>query len=228
MIQPSIDLDLFGTGFGLNILWSGANGSGFENRQWLIYNPYYNNNLWEGERYQTDYHFGWRYYNGPDGSIADNFSRSRDSDFQEFYGQFSWPGAFANGIVPFYECARIWPDKGGRFQSGDQKSYWRTYGGWFHTVGVCKEWELSGWRTAPPPTIRTGFEMVYNDGAGPTPDSRRDNADHDWSHAVLRIETEFVYMGLTVTPGVHFQKSMEDSVNPSDELWFTLSTRLTF
>ncbi|MFC1677995.1 hypothetical protein ACFL3G_13170 [Planctomycetota bacterium] len=233
VIQPGIDINLLGTGFGLNILWSGANGSGLENRQWLTYNPYYHNSLWDGECYQTDYKFGWRYYDGPNGGIDEDFGQSRDSDFQEFHGQCSWPSIAPEGVVPFYECSRIWPDKGGRTRAGDQKSFWRTYGGWFHTIGAYKDWDLSGWRTGADTgsgfrTIRTSFEMVYNDGAGPTPDSDRDSADHDWSHAVFSIEGKFVYNVITVTPGIHYQSSWDDSVNSSDELWFTLTAKYTF
>ncbi len=228
-IQPSIDIDFWGTGFGANILWSRANGGGFENKQWLVYSPYYRNSLWQGERYQTDYKFGWRYYNGPDGPMADHFCHPRDSDFQEFFGRFSWPGACDDAIVPYYECARIKPDDGGRRRSGAPKSYWRTFGGWFHTFGLYKDWKVSGFLPdTSEQTIRTSFEMVYNDAAGPTPDSRRDKADHDWSHAVFGLSTDFLYKGLTFTPGVHFQKSMDDSVNTSDELWFTFSTKFTF
>ena len=205
MIQPGIDLDLFGTGFGMNILWSGANGSGMENRQWLVYNPYYYNSLWDGEGCQTNYRFGWRYYDSPNGDIDEDFGRSRDADFQEFHGLLSWPRVAPEGIVPFYEFSRIWPDKGGRFSSGDQKSFWRTYGGWFHTIGAYKDWDLSGWRTGTDTgsgfrRIRTSAEMVYNDGAGPTADADRDGADHDWSHGVLRAEAEFVFKTWTVTP----------------------------
>ncbi|MFZ2148318.1 MAG: hypothetical protein WAV28_13965, partial [Sedimentisphaerales bacterium] len=34
-IQPSIDLDLYGTGLGLNVLWIRANSSGYENDESL-------------------------------------------------------------------------------------------------------------------------------------------------------------------------------------------------
>ncbi len=44
-IQPSIDIDFWGTGFGTNILWSRAVHSGFENKQWLVYSPYSRNSM---------------------------------------------------------------------------------------------------------------------------------------------------------------------------------------
>lgn len=47
--QPSVDLDLFGTGFGLNIWSSRANGSGFENSEWLTYTLYYGTMLFAEE-----------------------------------------------------------------------------------------------------------------------------------------------------------------------------------
>ena len=89
----------------------------------------------------------------------------------------------------------------------------------------------TGWRTGADSgfrTIRTSAATVYNDGAGPTADADRDSTDHDWSHGIFSIEGEFIYNLITVTPGIHYQSSWDDSVNSSDELWFTLTAKHTF
>ena len=65
-IQPSIDLDLFGTGFGFTLWSSRANQSGFENNEWLSYTIYYKNLLWQEEKYATAYKTGYTYYSYPD------------------------------------------------------------------------------------------------------------------------------------------------------------------
>ena len=53
-IQPSIDVDLYGTGLGLKVLWSRANGSGFENSEEIDFTLYYNNDIYEDEVYATN------------------------------------------------------------------------------------------------------------------------------------------------------------------------------
>ena len=65
-IQPSVDLDLFGTGFGLNVWMSRANKSGFENAEWLTYTIYYKNRCFVGESYETNYKVGYTYFSYPD------------------------------------------------------------------------------------------------------------------------------------------------------------------
>ncbi|MFH1881873.1 MAG: hypothetical protein ABIL62_04060, partial [Planctomycetota bacterium] len=77
-IQPSIDLDLYGTGFGLNVLWLRANASGHEAEEELRYTLYYGNSLYEHETYATDYQVVWTYYDFPHVS-------SDAGDLQEFY-----------------------------------------------------------------------------------------------------------------------------------------------
>ncbi|MCX5638249.1 MAG: hypothetical protein NTX52_11245, partial [Planctomycetota bacterium] len=57
-IQPSVDLDLYGTGWGVNVWWSRANTSGFENSEEIDYTLYYGKSLFEGKPYTTDYKIG--------------------------------------------------------------------------------------------------------------------------------------------------------------------------
>ena len=67
--------------------------------------------------------------------------------------------------------------------------------------------------------------MVYNDGVGPGASA----VDHDWSNAVFGISTDIdLSNNLTFTPGYYLQKSMDDSVNTSDERWFALRLSYAF
>jgi hypothetical protein len=227
--STSADIDFWGTGFGANILWTRPIKSGYENWEWLVFDPYYEEDeCWDDYWYEMDYRFGWRYYYFPDGPL-NHTCHHRDLDFQEFYGRFAWPSVFPYHIVPYYEFARIWPSEGGRHSnSSSPRSYWRQYGGWFHTFGLYRDWELNGW-FQPGQTIRTGFGMVYNDGAGPTVDASKRNADHDWSHCFFNLSTDFklaekISFGL----GLNYQASMDQSVNNDDECWITTSVKLIF
>ena len=66
-IQPSIDLDLFGTGFGFTVWMSRPNQSGHENSEWLTYTLYYKNMVWAEENYAMAYKVGYTYFSSPDG-----------------------------------------------------------------------------------------------------------------------------------------------------------------
>jgi hypothetical protein len=58
-IQPSIDLDLYGTGFGAKIWNCRTNGGGaYENTEKLKYIFYYKNGLFKNETYTTNYKAG--------------------------------------------------------------------------------------------------------------------------------------------------------------------------
>ena len=91
-IQPSIDLDLYDTGFGLNVFMSRANSSGHEAAEELRYTLSYGNSLYEYETYATDYQVGWTYYDFP--------HVSSDNDIQEYFGTLSWPEICPEGVVP--------------------------------------------------------------------------------------------------------------------------------
>ena len=222
----SADIDFWGTGFGMNFLWARPFGSGYEDWEWLVYSPYYYNALWQDTPYQMDYRLGWRYYNYPDGPANSScVNHPYDLDIQRVYGRFSWPRVCSRGFVPYYECAAIWPDEGGKYDDGCSKSYWND--GWFHTFGISKGWMVPGFFPCQPEqqVIHTGFEIVYNDGVGSTPDS----VDSGWSHCVFSLSTEFYLRpNITFIPAIYYQSSWEDSVNEDDECWATMSVRLTF
>lgn len=105
-IQPSIDLDLFGTGFGLNVMVHRANSSGYEDFERWDYNLYYHNCIFEEESYATLYRIGWVHYNYPDGAV-------RDYDLDEIHTIFSWPKICPAGVVPSYCLVKLWPTSSG-------------------------------------------------------------------------------------------------------------------
>jgi hypothetical protein len=251
-LNTSADIKFGSSGFGTNILWTRPITSGYEEWEWFVFEPYYEEDeCWDDYWYETDYRLGWKYYYFPDGPLY-HPCHPRDLDFQEFYGRFAFPKLFPYGVVPYYEAARIWPSEGGTRSDGCPYSEWRTYGGWFHTFGIYKDWEV-GWDCwdddwgpwdcdwwygedegpgpfgLPKLTLRSSFELTYNDGAGPTIDSSRNKADHDWSYALFKLETYVPLkhnMGFTL--GMNYQVSMDRSVNKDNELWITSGMRINF
>ena len=213
-IQPSIDLDLYGTGFGLNVLWSRANTSkvkdlSFENEEEIDLTLSYSSSLYEYETYATDYSVGWVYYEYPD-------TPSRNADAQEFFASLSWPEICPEGVIPSYTIIRYWQSESG--------SPARESSGWMHILGLGYDLPVEDLLPdLPEQILHLSLAVVFNEGMYAS------NADHDWSHAVLGVSTDFdIGNDLTLTPGVYYQSSWEESVNGSDEIWCSLSVSYPF
>jgi len=208
-IQSSINVDLYGTGFGLKVLNSRANGSGFENSEELDVTLYYGDSLFEGETYVTNCTTGWVYYNYPD-------EHRKAADIQEVFASFSWPELCPMGFVPSYSIIRMWPARSSSDISGA--------GGWIHVFGLGYDLTVPG--LLPETTeqvINLSAAAVYNDGAAAV------GVDHDWSHAVFGASTSVdIADNLTLTPGIYYQASMDDSVNDDDETWCSVSLTYKF
>jgi len=209
-IQPSIDLDLYGTGLGLNVLWSRANTSGYEVSEELDFTLSYGNSLYEYETYATDYEVGWTYYEYPHIS-------SDVADMQEFYATLSWPEIYPEGIVPSYTVVKMW--------ASQELSASRDISGLLHILGLGYDLPVEGLLPdIPEQILNLSAAIVYNDGV-----SIGLPVDHDWSHAVFGVSTGFdLGNDCTFRPGVYYQSSMDDSVNPSDEFWCSLGVSYAF
>jgi len=210
-IQPSIDLDLYGTGLGLNVIWKRANTSGYEVDEELDFTLSYSNTLYEYETYATDYQVGWMYYNFPDGPWA---PQGPCIDLQEFFATLSWPEILPEGIVPSYTVIKMW--------NVEEYSPVNAYSGFMHVLGLGYDLPIEGLLPEIPEQIlNLSAAMVYNDGVL--------DADHDWSHAVFGVTTDFdLGNDCTFTPGLYYQSSWENTVNPSDEFWCSLGVSYAF
>lgn len=227
--QPSVDVDLYGTGFGVNVQWSRAISAPYENAERIAIALYYANSLFEGERYATDYKVGWVYYSFPDEPRSGTklpMAGGQAADMQEFFMAFSWPNICPFGVVPSYTALAMWPSEG--------DSATRKNAGWAHIFGL-------GYDLTIPPILPDTTEqvlhlsaaVVYNDGVAPgvvlSPAGAGSGVDHDWSHAVFGLSTDFdLGHSLTFTPGVYYQSSWDDSVNTEDEYWLSLSMSYSF
>jgi hypothetical protein len=213
-IQPSVDLDLYGTGLGMKVLWSKGMGDGNELMERLDLTLYYGNTLYEYETYATKYQVGWAYYYFPDGPAP---VTSGNLDFQEFFATLSWPEILPEGIVPNYTIIKMWQTVEG--------SVMAEISGWLHILGVGYDLPIEGLLPDTPEQIlHLSAAMVYNSDVGLTAPS-----DSDWSHAVFGVSTDFdLGNDLTLTPGVYFQSSWEDDINSSDEFWASVGVSYAF
>ena len=226
-IQPNIDIDFYGTGFGLNVLSSRANSSGFEDIEELDICLKYSNNLFEGQTYTTAYTIGWVYYDYPDRASKGPKTQTRPlipvahtlADLQEIYTVFAWPKITGiEGLVPCYIVAHAWPAR--------SHSNATDNGGWVHAFGLNYDVPMNV--LSPDLPAKQILKLIslaaYNSGVGAT-----GNVDHDWSHAVFGLLTDFkLTENLTFTPGIYYQVSMDDSINDDDETWCGLTMTYSF
>ncbi len=208
--QPSIDVDLWGTGFGMTLWHSRANRGGFRDLEEFDYILYYSNSVFEDTPCATDYAVSWLYYDFTDAT-------TRDSDLQELIMQFSLPNILPGDIVPTYFVGKLWPARSG-------STVLKDIGGWVHVLGLGYDWTIPGFLPdSSEQVVSLIADITYNDGYGGV------GVDHDWSHATLGASTSFqIADNLTFTPALYYQISMDDSVNDEDELWTALSLTYKF
>lgn len=224
-MQPGLDLDLFGTGLGIDILGHRANSSGYEDFERWDYTLYYQNMLAKDETYALMYNLGWMYYNYPDLSQS-------EADLQEIHAVFSLPKMCPAGVVPSYILVKLWPNSSKSWVGAPK--FDGTASGWAHIFMLDYPLTVGGiLPDTPEQVLNLHAEAVFNDGVGPG----GQNVDHDWTNVVFGISTGFDLSDeIVLTPGVYHQITMDGSVNPekdgtpnkSNETWATLSLTYKF
>lgn len=215
-IHPSVDLNLFGTGLGVNVTGHRANSSGFETGERWDYNLYYLNNLLDGN---LQYRLGYVYYNYPDLS-------SGDADLQEVHAILSLPKLCPAGVVPSYVLVKLWPSESGSLV-GARSPSGGTASGFAHIFMLDYAWTVGGiLPNTPEQVLNLHAEAIYNDGVGPN----GANVDHDWSNAVFGLSTNVdLAQNLILTPGIYHQVTMDTSVNDDkDETWASVGLKYQF
>ncbi len=224
--QTGIDLDLYGSGFGVGVLLTRAIHAPFENAETIGLTLSYGNRLYDGQSYVTKYSTGWVYYGYPDESRSGSktSSHAQAASMQEYFLALSWPEICPAGVVPSYTAIAMWPAEG--------DSAARKNSGWIHVFGLGYDLKTVGLLPEmPEQTFHLSLDAVYNDGAAPgvVINTASGTVKHDWSHAVFGVSTNFdLGNSLTFTPGVYYQSSWEDTVNTEDEAWITMGLKYAF
>jgi hypothetical protein len=211
------DLNLWETGFGISAAGHYANGSGYVNATRWDYTAYYQNGLFTGESYATNFRVGWVYYDYPD-------APSDWADLQEAHAILSWPNLLPiEGLCPSYVVAKTWPSKG--------SSYLDNASGWYHILMLDYGFTVAGLLPdMPEQLIRLHGEVVYNSGTVPYYGAEMDSG---FSHAVIGVATDIEVMpNLTITPAVYYQPTFEgdlkDINDGSDEVWASVGLAYKF
>ena len=205
--QPSLTYNLFDTGFSVNLWGSIPVGSGNEEFNELDYTFAYNTTLMEDTPTALDFGAYYVYF--------DYFKANRFADVQELAADISMPNLLPVGpghLVPSYLIAKDWPNK----------SNTPDVAGWFHILGL--SYDLPVPCIFAPDTTRTlNFytNLIFNDGAFA--------ADHDWSALIFGVSSSGVNLGpVNIQPSIHYQFSLDDSVNHDNELWAGISLYYSF
>ncbi len=219
-IQPSVTLDLYGTGFGISAMGHRANSDEFEDGERWDYTLFYKNALFGGESYATQYMLGWRYFNFPN-------MKNDTADLQEIHAVMSWPEILpVEGLVPTYCLVKMWPSNSGSLVGSRAGG---TSSGFAHIFMLDYSLPVEGLLpNVPEQVLRLHAEIVFNDGLDPRPMST--GVDHDWSNVVFGVATDFeLAENVTLTPGIYHQVTMDKTINDDkDETWFTLGVKYGF
>ncbi len=233
--QPSVDVDLFGSGFGLNVWASYPTSSGTMNKGTAApasrvdateynYTLGYNTVICEDEVHATHVRAQYVY--------RDFIDRpSEAADAYELGVHIEFPNLCPTGTVtPSYYVGRIAPAAGsaGTFSNGVAKPDLSTnYAGWIHIFGVSYDLKVPGLTANTPEQVFSfSAAAVYNDGFT---DGFYGGVDHDWSHALFGVSTDIeLAENVNLTPAFYYQSSWDDSVNPEDEMLFSIGASCRF
>ena len=204
----TIDIDLYGTGFGVKVTHRNATASGYVDKQRFDYRPYYKGRLFEGEPYTTNYNIscGYEHYPG--------LARNKANTTYEWIFAFSWPNILPKGFVPSYIAHYEYP-------AGSHYNY-SYITGWVHRFGLGYDFTVQGFSPeTPQQTIHLSGEVAYTDGLG--------GAAHDWSYATFGVSTGLqITKNFSFVPGLYHQISMDDSVCKRDVTYCKLSMKYKF
>ena len=199
----TIDIDLYGTGFGVKVTHRNAISSGYVDKQRFDYRPYYKSQAFENTSWATNYNIsvGYEHYPG--------LARHKANTTFEWVFAFSWPNILPAGFIPSYIAHYEYPA-----ESGEAYNY---ITGWVHRFGLSYDLSVPDIRQP----LRLSSDVAYTDGLG--------GASHDWSYATFGLSTA-LKMGKNISfvPGVYHQLSMDDSVNKRDVTYTMLSLRCAF
>ncbi len=225
-----VDLDFFGSGFGMSIEDHVSNGGGYWNAQRDDYTLFYQNKIAAGDPLETDYKLSYVYYNYPQ---TNERHSATAIDLQEFNTLFAWPNITGvKGLVPAYCIVKLWPSMdnspvGAGNPNGGSAS------GWAHIFMLNYALPLENISSEiPKQNLDFHTELVWNDGVDPRPGGAYTSSD--WTDFVLGISTDFdLGSGFIFTPGFNEQITMEDDgnkgVSPKHDIaWATLTIKYKF
>ena len=193
----TIDVDFYGTGFGLKTTHRNATSSGFVDKQRFDFRPYYKGKLFDGKSYATNYNIGvgYEYYTGLD--------RRRAGTTFEWVFNFSWPNILPGGFTPCYIAHYEYPAGSGYDN--------RKVTGWVHRFLLA--YDTNAFNLPNP--VRFTTEVGYYDGLG--------NKVHDWGYFTAGVSTKFkITENLAFVPGLYHQVTLDEAISKHKDITYTM------
>lgn len=207
--QPSIDIGLFDTGFGVNVWGSFAFDSEWDNADELDSTLYYAQTLFAEEAHAIDLGANFIYYDFPNVS-------SNGNDSMEVGGSIALPNLIPLGpanLVPSYYAGYLWPKDDDVGPVVD--------GGWFHIFALTYDLPIPALiPSQEEQALSFTADLQYTDGPL--------DYESGFSHNTAGVSTSFEWSYFSLTPYLNYQWSHEDTVNEDDEFWAGISLAFSF
>lgn len=191
----TLDLDLYGTGFGVKITHRSAFSSGHADKQRFDYRPYYKGSLFADQSYATNYNVsvGYEHY----------YSRARtkaNSTYEWILGM-KWPRLLGNGLVPAYVAHYEYPESG--------RDTNRKVAGWVHRFLLYYDLQVP--ELSKP--VKLSSEVAYYDGLG--------DKGSEWAYVTFGGSTPFeISENMSFIPGIYHQITMEDNISTRKDITY--------
>ncbi|MBC8379159.1 MAG: hypothetical protein H8E62_08295 [Planctomycetes bacterium] len=191
----TLDLDFYGTGFGVKVTHRSAFSSGHADKQRFDYRPYYKGSLFDDQSYATKYNLsvGYEHY----------YSRARTkaNTTYEWVLGLQWPQLLGNGLVPAYIAHYEYPESG--------KSSNRKVAGWVHRFLLYYDLQVP--ELSKP--VKLSSEVAYYDGLG--------DKGSEWAYVTFGASTPFkINDNVSFVPGIYHQITMEDNISPRKDITY--------
>jgi len=217
------DMALWGTGFGVSAVGHQSLSESFGDLQRWDGTFYYQNSLYPGAPLATNVRLGYVYYYYP------KMNEGRTEDLMEVHAILSWPNLLPlAGLQPSYAAAYMWPGARNPWAEDRNPHFADNATGLFHIAMLDYAFTVPALLSdADSQVVKLHSELVYNDGVSPF--GTRVKAG--FSNVVLGASTDFVFganRNIILTPALYYQFSLEDTVNPDDEFWVSVSLKYPF
>jgi len=200
----TLDVDLYGSGFGIRVVHRNATSSGYVDQQRFDFRPYYKGSLFDGTRYLTKYDIsvGYEYYTG--------LSRYKANTTYEWIYAFSWPELLPYNLVPSYIAHYEYPAFSGRAN--------RNNVGWVHRFLLGYDMNVPELQNP----LKLTTEVAYYDGLA--------NRPSDWAYFTVGLAGKFdITENLSFVPGIYHQTTMDRAISQHKDITYTkLSMKYRF
>jgi hypothetical protein len=223
VVHAFTNLNLFDTGFGVSAVGHQGISEALGDLQRWDGTVYYQNGLFAGESYATNFRLGFVYYYYPKA----NFGLTED--LMEGNAILAWPNLLPiKGLQPSYVFAYMRPGRSNPWKHVANPAFDNNATGMFHIAMLDYAFTvptLLPWMDEQ--MIKLHSEVVYNSGVSPF--GREVNSG--FSDAVVGASTDFTFganNNIVLTPAVYYQFSLEETVNPDNEFWGGISLKYLF